>query len=114
MTVAEHEKQLELSIPVLIELIEPSCDYRKTTVLLMNSDPLVVRTVATMMYLGRNGYYNHRKKPYKHPTRVLKSWYDLLFDKETPPEKDFEMHAIIGVVGLRKYLSTAMNLLSIS
>lgn len=110
----EYQKELERATPILKLLTSDTCSNQEAKKILMDCDLKIVNTVEILMIMGRHAQYNHRKKPYKHPIAVLKSWDDYVSGGYANTNKEHEILYVTGKVHLKSYLKTSMKLLSVT
>lgn len=73
----------------------------------------VINTICVIEIIGRQYLYTNRKKPFKNPDKVFKSWAKELWEYNEK-EKRGTIKYICGKVDMRKYLINGMHLLGIS
>ncbi|MFI3254551.1 MAG: hypothetical protein R3Y63_09480 [Eubacteriales bacterium] len=107
----EYRAELEKATPVLQELIIAPASKQEE--ILHSVDSSIVRTVVVMMCMGKNSIDNHRKKPYKHPIDVLKSWDEHIPGSYATIDKKGDIEYMLGKGYMNHALRTSMHLLSI-
>ena len=73
----------------------------------------VINTICVIEIIGRQYLYTNRKKPFKNPDKVFKSWAKELWEYNEK-EKCGTIKYICGKVDMRKYLINGMHLLGIA
>ena len=81
--------------------------------ILANEDLDVINTICVIEIIGRQHLYTNRKKPFKNPDRVFKSWADELWEYNEKG-KIGTIEYICGKVDMREYILNGMRLLGIS
>ena len=82
-------------------------------IILANENMDVINTICVVEIIGRQYLYTNRKKPFKNPDKVFKSWAKELWEYNEK-EKCGTIKYICGKVDMRKNLINGMHLLGIS
>ena len=81
--------------------------------ILANENLDVINTICVIEIIGRQHLYTNRKKPFKNPDKVFKSWANDLWEWNEQG-KVGTIKYICGKVDMRKYILNGMHLLGIS
>lgn len=81
--------------------------------ILAYEDMDVINTICVIEIIGKQYLYTNRKKPFKNPDKVFKSWAKELWEYNDK-EKDGTIKYICGKVDMRKYINNGIHLLGIS
>ena len=110
-TRADYPALIENAKPALRELLE-AASYERRIAVLNECSLDVVKTVCTIMVLGRHSLYLRRKKPFNAPDAVFVRWAaDLWTLREQ--DKAGDIRYLCGKTDLREYLSRGLQLLRI-
>ena len=110
-TRADYPALIENAKPALRELLGAASYERKIAVLSACSLD-VVNTLCTIMALGRQYLYHHRRKPFTAPDAAFVRWAaDLWTLREQ--DKAGDIRYLCGKTDLREYLSWGLQLLRI-
>lgn len=81
--------------------------------ILANESLDVINTICVIEIIGRQHLYTNRKKPFKNPDKVFKSWANDLWEWNEQG-KVGTIQYICGKVDMREYILNGMRLLGIS
>ena len=82
-------------------------------IILSYEDMDVINTICVIEIIGRQHLYTNRKKPFKNPDKVFRSWAKELWEYNEK-EKSATIKYICGKVDMRKYIANGLHLLGIS
>ena len=110
-TRADYPALIENAKPALCEMLE-AASYERRIAVLNECSLDVVKTVCTIMVLGRQNLYQRRKQPFNAPDAVFVRWAaDLWTLREQ--DKAGDIRYLCGKADLREYLSRGLQLLRI-